>query len=105
MRTTQLHITLEQLNNWSVQNDRAPSTDYNDINNFINTMEICPPPQLTKQLRRLVVDEGVNPDDILIWINDEVNNEQYPYNIRLADIFKLVYTPVVVDKSILDGLI
>lgn len=105
MSTTQLHITLEQLDIWAVENGRQPSSKYHDIQNYINTMEICPPRQLTRQLRRLVVDEGIDPDDIVMWIDDEQASEQYNYNIRLAEIFKLVYTPVEVDKSVLNGLI
>ena len=105
MSKTQLHFTLSQLDTWSIENNRKPSSKYHDIQNYINTLEICPPKQLTRQLRRLVVDEGVDPDDIVMWIIDAQKNEQYNYNLRLAEIFKLVYTPVEVDKSILNGLI
>jgi hypothetical protein len=105
MSTTQLHITLEQMNEWASINGRAPSTKYKDIQYFISTMEVVPPKQLMKQLRRLVVDEGVDPEDIITWIMDEEKDEQHAYNIRLSEIFKLVYTPVVVDNCVLDGLI
>lgn len=105
MSTTQLHITLDQMNAWALENGRAESTKYKDIQYFINTMEVVPPRQLMRQLRRLVVDEGVDPEDIVTWITDDDSNEQHAYNIRLSEIFKLVYTPVDVDTSVLDGLV
>jgi len=105
MSTTQLHITLDQMNIWAEINGRAPSTKYKDINFFINTMEVCPPKQLMRRIRRLVVDEGVNPEDVITWIMDESTGDQHAYNIRLSEIFKLVYTPVDVDQSVLEGLI
>ena len=105
MSTTQLHITLDQMNIWAEINGRVPSTGYKNIDRFINTMEICPPLQLMKRLRRLVVDEGVAPEDIITWIVDEQTGEQHAYNIQIAEIFKLVYTPVETDASILRGLI
>ncbi len=104
MSTTQLHITLDQMNIWAEINGRVPSTKYHNIDRFINTMEICPPVQLMKRLRRLVVDEGVDPEDIVTWIVDENTGEQHAYNIRLSEIFKSVYEPVVVDKTLLEGI-
>jgi hypothetical protein len=104
MSTTQLHITLDQMNVWAGINGRVPSTGYKNIDRFINTMEICPPVQLMKRLRRLVVDEGVDPEDIVTWIVDEYTGEQHNYNIRLSEIFKSVYEPVVVDKTLLEGI-
>ena len=105
MSTTQLHIRLDQMNEWADINGRKNSSKYKDIQYFINTMEIVPPKQLMRQLRRLVVDEGVHPEDIVTWITDEQTGEQHAYNIRLSEIFKLVYTPVTVDSSVLDGLV
>ena len=105
MSTTQLHITLDQMNIWAEINNRAPSTKYHNIERFINSMEVSPPRQLMKRLRKLVVDEAVDPEDLVLWIVDEDNNDQHAYNIRLADIFKLVYEPVDVDNSVLNGLI
>ena len=105
MSTTQLHITLDQMNVWAEINDRVPSTKYHNIERFISSMEISPPIQLMRRLRCLVVDEGVNPEDIVTWIVDESTGEQHAYNIRLAEIFKLVHEPVDVDHKVLEGLI
>lgn len=105
MSTTQLHITLDQMNIWAEINNRVPSTKYHNIERFINSMEISPPPQLMKRLRRLVVDEAVPPEDLVLWIVDEEKQEQHAYNIRLSEIFKLVYESIDVDKSVLNGLV
>ena len=105
MSTTQLHITLDQMNVWAEINGRVPSTGYKNIDRFINTMEICPPLQLIKRLRRLVVDEAVDPEDIVTWIVDESTGEQHAYNIRLSEIFKYVYEPVNVDNALLEGIV
>lgn len=104
MSTTQIHITLDQLNEWAIENGRQPSTKYKNIQYFLNTMEVVPPKQLMRQLRSLVVDEAVSPEDIVIWVTDG-HGEQYAYNIRLSEIFKLVYTPVDVDESIIENLL
>jgi len=104
MSTTQIHITLEQLNEWAIENGRQPSTKYKNVQYFLNTMEVVPPKQLMKQLRSLVVDEAVSPEDLVIWVSDK-HGEQYTYNIRLSEIFKLVYTPVNIDKSIIKDLL
>lgn len=105
MSTTQLHITLDQMNIWAEINGRVPSAKYHNIERFINSMEISPPRQLMKRLRRLVVDEAVAPEDLVLWIVDEDSAEQHAYNIRLSEIFKLVYEPIDIDNSVLNGLI
>lgn len=104
MNSIPLHITLSQMDEWAIKNDLQPSTKYNNIEFFISTMEICPPKQLMRKIRRLVVDEGVNPEDIITWITDEDGTPTHSYNIRLAEIFKYVYQPVEVDTSVLEQL-
>lgn len=93
------------MNIWAEINGRVPSTGYKTIERFINTMEICPPLQLMKRLRRLVVDEAVDPEDIVTWIVDDSTGRQHAYNIRLSEIFKSVYEPVEVDDTLLEGII
>lgn len=104
MRTTQLHITLQELNNWNSINGHPTSDRYKDVENFIYTSEMAPPKQLISKIRPLVVDEAVDPESIVMWVKDESTDELYRFNPRLADIFKLVFESVDVDKSVLEGI-
>lgn len=104
MSTTQIHITLQELDQWSNQTFNFGRSNYKHISTFIEVMEQFPPRGLQQKVRPLVVDEGVDPEDLVFWITDP-EGEIFPYNPRLSEIFKLVYEPVSVDNSVLQELL
>ena len=103
-RTTQIHLTLEQLDDWSRENNHHTSLDYTNVENYIWTCSMRPPKQLLRRLYKLVHDEAVAPEDIVIWITDDSTGEQYNYNPRIVDIFSHVHEPVHVETAVLSGL-
>ena len=105
MSTIQIHITLQQLNKWSLDTFEFDQTSYKTLESFVSTMELFPPRGLQSHVRSLIVDEAVNPEDIVFWLMDENTDELHHFNPRLVEIFKYVYTPVNVDSSILENII
>lgn len=103
-RTTQIHITLEQLDKWSLDNGHNTSKKYANIENYIWTCSMRPPKQLLRRLYKLVHDEAVDPMDIVLWVTDETTGEQYSYTPRIVDIFSHVHEPVHVETAELSGL-
>jgi len=104
MSTTQIHITLKQLNEWSESTFNFNASAYKTLEGFISTMELFPPRGLQFHVRPLIVDEAVNPEDLVFWVTDENTGEVHHYNPKLDEIFSTVYTPVAVDNSVLEGL-
>ena len=102
MSTTQVHITLEELDKWSRKTLNFGRDRYIHLETFIQTMEQFPPSGLLTRVRPLVVDEAVDPEDLVFWIKDEETGETHAYNPNLGRIFSLVYERV--DPKELEGL-
>lgn len=94
MSTTQLHITLKQLDEWSNATFNFGIDNFKHTDTFVSTMEMFPPRGLQRLVRPLIVDEGVSPGDLVFWVVDEVNNDVFHFNPTLNEIFKLVHEPV-----------
>jgi len=108
MSTTQLHITLKQLDEWSNITFNFGIDNFKHIETFIQTMEMFPPRGLQNMVRPLIVDEGVAPENLVIWVVDDGVNDVYHFNPALDKIFELVYEPVTteivdIQKIINDG--
>ena len=104
MSTTQIHITLKQLNEWSKSTFDFNATAYKTLDSFLSTMEMFPPRGLQFHVRPLIVDEGVNPEDLVFWVTDENTGELHHYNPKLDGIFSTVWDKVEVDDSVFEGL-
>lgn len=105
MSTTQVHITIQELDNWSRETFGHGKDHYKYIDTFVTTMEQFPPRGLQQKLRPLVVDEAVSPEDIVLRLTDETTGEEFYFNPTLDKIYKLVYQPVEVDTDMLQGLL
>tara|TARA_R110001592_G_scaffold290371_1_gene559492 strand:- start:94 stop:411 length:318 start_codon:yes stop_codon:yes gene_type:complete len=105
MSAIQIHITLQQLNEWSRDTFGFDQTSYKVLESFVSTMEMFPPRGLQSHVRGLIVDEAVDPEDIVFWLMDDSTDELHHFNPKLAEIFKGVYIPVSVDPSVLENII
>lgn len=105
MSTTQIHITLQELDQWSHQTFNFGLDNYKHVDTFVQVMEQFPPRGLQQKVRPLVVDEGVDPEDLVFWITDPESGDIRHYNPALSCIFKLVYEPVHVDTEVLNQLL
>ena len=93
-----IYITLAQMDEYAIENGRQTHESYDRVEKFIRSMEKVPPVELLSRFRPLILDEGICPDDLILWVLDEDTGEQYRCALRLMDIFGLVWKPVVQEK-------
>jgi len=91
-RTFQVRFTLEEIAKWSKKAWNFDVETYAKVSAdpkaaFIKYSEMFPPCRLLTKLRPLIVDEAVDPNDLVIIVVDEETGVEYSYNPPLDSIF------------------
>ncbi len=75
-----------------VKNDvHKPKIRFKDIDKLADYVSNIPPIKMFKRINTLILDEGVNPMDIDVFVVNE-NNEAAMLHLGLPHRFRLVYT-------------
>ncbi len=88
MKTIQVKFTLEEINEWSKKSTGISlDTFKGNVEAFIRVSQQVPSFRLQRRLRPLIVDEAIDPEDIVIMVVDESTGEEHSYNPPLDAIF------------------
>ena len=99
-----INITLNELNKWGTKTLNRDSSKYHSVIDFIKVMEDFPPRGVQSLAYPLIVDEGVNPNDLVFQVTDTDTGSTYHYEPELAPIFESTYEPVEIDPVIAESL-
>tara|TARA_R110000851_G_scaffold47405_3_gene114941 strand:+ start:551 stop:865 length:315 start_codon:yes stop_codon:yes gene_type:complete len=98
-----ISITLNDLNKWGSASLDCTSSKYDSVTDFIKVMEDFPPRGVQRLARPLIIDEGVNPDDLYFQVTD-ANGNTYHYKPELGPCFKSTYESVKIDPEIAESI-
>lgn len=88
MKTVQVRFTLEEINEWSkASTGISLDTFKGNVEAFIRISQQVPSFRLQSRMRPLIVDEAIDPEDIVIIVVDEETGEEHYYNPPMDDIF------------------
>jgi hypothetical protein len=94
MTTYNLNISLEQLIQWADDEKMLTSLKPKVRRHLIESGEIVRylegffPLAVIKRCSRMIIDEGVDVNDIVLKVIDESTGEEHPYNPPLEAVYK-----------------
>jgi len=87
MNGFEINITLSQLNSWSEQDTGISLSEFNTVSEFISELTDFTPKQVFSRAKSLIIDEGVDPADVIFNVLDESSGAMYKLRPPLEFIF------------------